>query len=204
MVNHVAFKLFAEQKGTEWPYKELHRTRSSFISRWLLFSSSKYHGVVYRPRGYFVLPTSTMPLDVVQHLIVSECCVPLPKDFCDVIDCMEWWGRIVSSRWEQEVMHLIYQYIQKDGFYDRAPTRYELFYGCIQLWVNMKLTMHYAGHMCIITDVTRVWAKHFDKIYPSDVNDFFTLAVKSMQFISNEIEAITNTNNYYVDDVQSD
>jgi hypothetical protein len=60
-----------------FPYDEvLHMRHDAYHLKWLLVES-KSHGVLWHPRGLFLLPTDALDNDTVQSIILSKCGFPL-------------------------------------------------------------------------------------------------------------------------------
>ena len=103
----ISFKEFMFTEGNKFPYNNLKVTRNGIHPRWLLTEGSYSSGSLLRTRNFFLIPSSSLPKKTVQRLILDKAVLPLPDDFCDVVDCMETWGRSLSYRWEQEVLKLM-------------------------------------------------------------------------------------------------
>ena len=63
-------------------------------------------------RSVFVeAPVSASVFDKVevQSLIMGKLELPVPPDYNDIINVLEWWGRSISGSWQQELLKLLFE-----------------------------------------------------------------------------------------------
>ena len=108
--------------------------------------SSCYVGSLFRPRNLFVVPSSCMRKDHVQELIFSKEAVPLPLDYDDIMDVMEWWGRSVSGTWQQSAMKLLFDSITTNHSMSWKDAIYE----SLVLLLEEKPRHHGAGYAATV------------------------------------------------------
>ena len=96
-------------------------------------------GVRYSSTPYFLLRTSTLPLETVQDIIINKNAIPLPELYCEIIETVEFWGRLKHPRWPERVLLLFHRFLDLvHSFYDGPPTKDELFYESIYELMNLK------------------------------------------------------------------
>ena len=196
LFNKEAFKLLA--MGDAYPYNEIKATRHGFFTSWLLLENR-----CQEPRSkHCTLRTSSLENDTVTLLIVTRQALPLPQDYCDVLDCMDWWGRRISQRWYEVVLEMMFLDLSSGQKVDREC----LFKNCISFrmneMVNEAINVDPAWLMLC-------WHNLFDNTYMYDTKDFFGCAVKSIQWIRFKIEhdqqlATLEMNNHLVEDDETE
>lgn len=122
----------------------------------------------------------------VQSLIISKAAVPLPPDYCDVIDCMEWWGRNVNCNWEQRTLASFKEWLDPSNGYDKSPERKELFFYVIIELVKIKLDYQYNWSE-FKGQVMEQWMDEYKEWY-KETNEFFTLSVRTIHYINDKME----------------
>ena len=174
-----------QQNKDAFPYCDVRKTRGSFHTKWILMSC-RNNGILFRPTGVFLLRTGCLPLHVIQDIIVTKAGLPLPPDYSDVADCMEWWGASIRDQWRQKVLEFFYSSLSQKN--PPGLSRSEVFGACIFQWVD-----------CSVRDDLEPWVQNTIKLewkcyYSSRCHigqDFFFLAVDSMHFVKSRIDQYT-------------
>ena len=175
---------FLDDKGHLWPYNSIRRTRSGLHPKWMLIHQ-KNHGVCFRPNGFFVCPAGNLPTTAVQNIIISESGYPLPPVYCEVAEVVEHWGRGINPRWEQKVLEWFYQ----DLRHGCPEEKCDLFHGAIHLLIDaMNETRAEILQPYFLSEE---WNQFFEVAYLTD-HDFYSLAVKSVQFCDGLFEERRN------------
>jgi hypothetical protein len=178
------FKAFVKANGERFPFNDIKRTRTSFITRWILVRSHGASEVRYRPSNVFGVRTSCFTNAHLQSTIVSGNGIPVPPDFCDVLDCMEFWGRAVCARWEQDVISMFWDYLRPRGL-DITIGRGDLFYDCIMLLMERKLNNYVFYHIEKV-QILQQWQAFYGQRFVTTKN-YFELATESIWFVEDLI-----------------
>ncbi|CAB9518951.1 hypothetical protein SEMRO_976_G226910.1 [Seminavis robusta] len=190
MYNQQAFEAFVRAKGDVFPFNQLKKTRSSFRTRWVLLKSPSPTGIIYRPTKLFALPASCIRNDLLQEGIIAGNYLPLPPDYCDVLDCMEWWGRGVDPKWEQSILGMFEYYLANPEIFSIAG-RKELFYDCITLHIETKYSYIDGLNK---TQEMEYWPVYFGYLYES-TTDYFELATASIRYADNRLWVLHHYHN---------
>ena len=119
----------------KFPYNELLQTRhGGYHCKWLLVKV-KNHGVLFHSRGFFLLLTGAIPNEILQNMITSKTAFPLPQEYSEMADCLEWWGRAIDGHWEQDVLGLMYLCLEEGMPVQKS----KLFEFSIGILVDMKI-----------------------------------------------------------------
>ena len=166
MFNKEAFKLMATATDS-YPYNEIRTTRQGFLTSWLLVRIHQGEQPRFRPRRRKqAIHTSSLDKDTVTHLIVSGQALPVPQDYCDVLDVLDWWGRRISQSWYESVVEMMYCDLYNGQKVDRGC----LFKNCISFHMNdMADDAVGLDRSWIIL----CWHNFFDHTYMYDTKDFF-------------------------------
>ena len=203
MFNKEAFKLMA-MGDDAYPFNEIRATRQGFIVSWLLLETHQPRSLRFRAGSKVALHTSGLDKTTVTHLIVSGQGLPLPQDYCEVLDCTEWWGRGLSPQWYETVLEMMHLDLKQGQKVDREC----LFKNCISFHVNEIINN--TAHGISRAWITLCWHNFFDNTYMYDTKDFFACAVRSIQFTKEKIAhnhhlaMLENNNNYVEDDNDED
>jgi hypothetical protein len=180
LVSNAAVITFMEKKGGLFPYAAVKHTRQGYYPKWLLLNSKcGSNDIRFRGNSLFLLRTACVTGDVVQSLIISEVALPLPPDFDDVADCMEWWGRCISGQWYLEVLSLFKEYLTPNGFYHVLPTKERLFHDCIFQLIFKKIRDYYAVSPKTF-ELVHYWQAYYASAFKQTV-DFFDIACGSIR-----------------------
>lgn len=181
MFDKDTFKLMA--LSTTFPYCEIPSTRHGFRVKWLLFDVPKSTVLFKRSTKYAVPASSVGDMEAATDLIVKKQALPLPNDYADIMDVMEWWGRTVSPLWHQTVLDLMYYNLKNE----RNISRENLFYRCIAHRVEDML-----NSLTINSDaapaIMEQWIAFFENIYKYETKDYFGCCVNSFRFVENKVE----------------
>jgi hypothetical protein len=182
--NKAIFDTFVKDNGDAFPYSDAKRTRSSFLTKWLLLKSKCASNVLFRPSNVYVMRSSCFTNRHLQDTIVSGNGIPLPPDFCDVIDCMEYWGRMICPRWEQDVLSLMWDVLRPRGLVGVEIKRSDLFYDCIMLLLERKLGAYpFINKVAVLQE----WQNFFYEVLMLTTSDYFKCATESIWFVEARI-----------------
>ena len=201
MFDSTTFKLMAT--GTTYPYCDIPSTRNGFRVKWLLFEA-KNRTVLFKRGSRYAVPASTLPMETATELIVKKKALPLPQDYADIMDVMDWWGRTVSPSWHATVLDLMHFHL--NGKNEKRSREY-IFYRCIDHRVSEMLdtlTINSEAAPAIMQQ----WISFFETTYKYETRDFFLCCVNSFRFVENKINhaqqvsllAIVTNYNYEMDD----
>ena len=180
-VDKDAFKLMA--MGATYPYNEIRATRQGFIATWLILEATQPTTIRFKAGTKLALHTSCVDNSTSTHLIVTKQGMPLPQDYSDIMDCMDWWGRTISPRWHENVTEYMY-YKLKSG--DKL-SREKLFKQCIEFHISDRLNSELTINQESAPWIEQQWSYFFDRTYEFDSKDFFDCAVRSIQFMRNRV-----------------
>ena len=143
-----------------------------------------------RKEGYHAVKTSCLSNENVQQLIMAHDGIPLPADFCEVVDGLETWGGIHWTCWLEKSLHLMYEYMREDNMYGGVgPTKMRSFHDCILLGVQWKAGWRYLTntpeHNLALTN----WNTCF-WIRCCETYSFHQLCLDSMDCVAGMIESI--------------
>jgi hypothetical protein len=175
------FELFLANRGNYYPYNSIRTTRNGIYPRWILLESRQPH-LLFCNNGFHLTPTACLSNETMQEMIVIDKAIPLPSDYDDIAFCMEYWGRGVCGLWQQQVLSVAHSFLSEG---EHLPKKY-LYYEMIYLLVERKVDSFFLHHdiRCAIKDG---FARYFNKTFESETNDFFHLAVRSIQYCDNLI-----------------
>lgn len=176
-----SIKHFLDEHGEQYPYNEIRRTRQGLHAKWLI-TKCRNHGVFLQNNNYFVMRAGTVDFRTMQDLISSKQAVPVTPTYTEIIDCMEYWGRAIDSRWYEDVVKRIYRSNETIERNDR----FHAFFDCVSLRVEDILY-----HRLFNEDQHRYncyfqFRLFFETSYGPGCS-FFDIAVKSFQFIDSEL-----------------
>lgn len=191
------FKVFYERYKDTFPYNQVRVTRNSIHSKWLLMGC-KHPGIMFYTGRLFATLSETMDKATVDCLIVSRKAVPLPDDFCTVMDSMYFWGRCISFQWYRKTLELLNYFLrQGDCEFQRGTNmKTYLYREVIGIRVQQRIQMSFAGGN---TALYEAWRKHYKERINSGETEFFGLAVSSFQFLSNEMTSLEFESQYHAD-----
>jgi len=183
----LAFASFVEEYGGNYPYCDVLLTRTSFHTRWL-FMYGTNHGIVHAGPlpSWKAVPTSVFDKGTVQQLIVSGQALPAPREMCDILDCVDYWGRALDPEWYFKMVELMASWCS-DGF---APNTELLLGQCIQMRVRRMLDQ-YSGMPWLDgthgSELEVKWLAFFLEEFHdrghSNSKDFYQLCVVSIHFV---------------------
>jgi hypothetical protein len=124
----------------------------------------------------------------VQRMIVSRRAIPLPDNFCHVMDSMYHWGRCMSALWYMKTLELFKFYLFHDDndFQRRCLLKTFLYREVIRIRMY-EILLTSSFQVCHYT-VQRAWSRHYNERVDSGETEVFMLAVSSIEFVRNEIE----------------
>jgi hypothetical protein len=135
----------------------LKTCHSGYHSKWILLKATNY-GILFRCRGFFLLPTKAIPHEIVQKIIHSGSAFPLPKDFSEMADSLEWWRRAVDCDWEQNILGLMYTCCKEQTPMDRK----NMFKFSIGMLVDRKMEQHSQSDVPLF--LKEDWLEYFDTL----------------------------------------
>lgn len=180
-VTRAAFQEFVIEWGETFPYNDIRKTRGGLYPKWLLMKAN-HHGVLFRPREYFLVRTACLSNDVTQVIITKREGLPLPRDYSEVADCLEHWGRRIDGQWEQAALNMLCEFLLNG----EVMSRRDLFYQCLVLLVERHLLM--ADFDCgLIAVVIDSYFYSYYRMYHEESKVFHELARKSIAFAHDTI-----------------
>jgi len=185
-----AVKAFVEEKMETFPYSEVPHTRRGFYPKWLLAMTGSTRGIFGRKHGYYVIKSSCLNHDNLQMLIMDGDGVPLPPDFCEVVDTLETWGATRYSLWLQKALFVMHGHVAEDNMYGNiAPNKLKLFYDCILPMVGYRAGQHFGRNGTRYNRVLTSWITYF-WVRCRETCAFRDLATNSWWFVDGLVETI--------------
>lgn len=178
MISKAAFALFMAENGSEYPHNDVRQTRRGLYPRWLLLEAEQDVSL-FHPRGYFLLRTSCLSNDLMQHIIVNKEGIPLPDDYNEVADVMECWGISISGLWQQNALHMMHEFLTHGEQMDTPHLHYQ----CVVLIVERRLRELFHDNS-VVTDVIESFQLHFYRQCREQTHDFYHLALDSLSFLN--------------------
>jgi hypothetical protein len=131
-----------------------------------------------------------MDKEIVQRMIVSRRAIPLPDIFCHVMDSMYHWGRCINAKWYMKTLELFkfYLFHHDIDFHRRCLVKRFLYREVIRIRMN-EILLSSSFQVCHYT-VLRNWSRHYNEHVDNGETDFYLLAVSSIEFVRNEMNAI--------------
>ena len=135
---------------------------------------------------------STMDADVVQYLIVERQAMPLPPDFCNILDSMFHWGRAVHSRWYHKCLVLCAFYLRMEDLDRAVVTTRQLSMDVIQIRVLQMLEDHFVSNPAAKSEGFNRWLEQFNDGITSTFKpeDFFGMATASISYTNYVIDEL--------------
>ena len=164
--SEAAFTLFVKENDT-FPYNAVPQTRRMLHPSWILVKSPCHTGAIFRPRNYYVLPSSAINKKDLQVMIMNKSAMPIPKEYDGIIEVMEWWGRSINGNWQQQVFVMLDESMQQSEPMSSRTAMYE----CLVLLLEEKLRYSWANYQ---TTVARI----------ENFNTFFTIRMTILRRIS--------------------
>ena len=184
-VSKAVFSAFLEANRSVFPYKDIRCTRTAYHPKWILFLSPCFTGSLNRPRNYFLLHVSCVSKSEVQQLIVSKAAYPLPSDYDEVIDVIDWWGRSLSGRWQQEVLTLVHRSLSTN----KSMTRYCLMRESLELLLIALMDGYSVNNHEARASLLAAFQSCFQIMYEMTSGEYIfrELAVKTIHFFNTNI-----------------
>jgi hypothetical protein len=181
-----------------FPYNEVHVTRHSRYSKWVLVESKSRAGIMFYTGRLFIMLSQTMDQEIVQHLICTHkaLALSLSEDFSTVMDCMYFWGRNISFQWYRKIIELFIFYLRYGDIERTTFRKTDLYHEVIHLRVLQRIHMSFAGGYNTVYDA---WIQHYNERIHSGETNFFMLAVSSFQFLSNEVTTFKLESQYHAE-----
>ena len=180
MTKSSAFKLFMKRHSDEFPYSHLRMTRRRYHCKWVLFVNDRWN---YRDlqSGFALVETKCISKSLINLLIITASCLPLPPDYNDLADVMPTWGRSIDPNWEVKVNNILRRTLFCCG--SRITGKKELYKNCIHALMSIKARDH------IDKDVfLSEWLISFNSSYPT-THSYRELVELSLDFYANHMEA---------------
>ena len=137
------FKRFYNSVKDQFPYNDVRVSRNRFDVKWVLMTCKTDPGILFHHGKLYPLLCSTVEADIVQHLIISKQALPLPHDFCLLMDCMFYWGRSLHGPWYNKTLELINFYLQTSDLKRTNFTATDLYCDVIQMRVQQIIGVHF-------------------------------------------------------------
>ena len=185
-INGSRFREFHERVKDQFPYNDLKTTRTSYRAKWLLMSCKTDPGILFYHVKFYPLLCSTLDVKCVQELIITKKGIPLPADFCSVLDCMFHWGRSLSWSWYNKSLELMNYYLTMSDLNRAEFKETDLYLDVIQMRVLQLINHHFEhGNSSMSED----WLQYYRGLVNSGERDFFSLAVASFRYTNVLINA---------------
>ena len=125
-----------------------------------------------------------------QSIIQSQTGYPLPQNFSEMADSLEWWGRVVDCHWQQNVLGLMYLCLKEVTFVGRK----KLFDFSIGMLVDMKIEERSPCDIPLL--LKEDWLDYFN----TSLNNasFFTCTMRTIQYIDKRINNFITEQNTVV------
>lgn len=194
MVSKETFSQFMANHGNHYPYNDVPQTRTSLRPTYLLMKTPVSH-VLFDRSGLHLLPTSCMPNNAVQEIILCEKGLPLPGDYSDIADCLECWGREKNYEWVQDALLMFFGLLHEQIKLSRQSLFYETL--CLLL---QRMWCHVFEDSDKMADALQHWHSHFLQHYSRESGDFFKIACKTIRFADMVIQLERHPNEFNVAD----
>jgi hypothetical protein len=193
------FMGFYESHKDKFPYNQVRCTRRSIYSKWLLVETRSDPGIRFYSGRLFAMLSKTMDKKMVQRMIVSRRALPLPDEFCSVMDSMYHWGRCISANWYRKTLELLKYYLLNGDDIQRG-TNWKTFLHreVIRLRVLERL-----NNVLDAGAVLQAWSQHYKERVEFGETEFFMLAVSSIRFVNNEVTRLQVRSQYRPDSSMS-
>lgn len=172
------FDRFCSDKATECPFNNIRIARNAFHCKWLV---SKGCGAtsVFRRGHCHLIPTSALSLATVNTTIANGNAFPVPTNLNDVVDTVEWWGRRVSSAWEQTLLHLL----MNDCFKDKnTPIISHQHFAFVAILLQERIREHVAHGSDDFENTMSAHVEWFDNNWQPTL-PFFDFVIQSLRWL---------------------
>ena len=177
MVTKEAFEAFMVENGNKFPYNAVRTTRTSFITSWLLFCGSVRNGdTLFRPSPIYAVPSSCFDLNSITSLIVDQVAVPLPFEFGEIMNSLNWWGARINGAWEQDVLNIFGKLLMPREL--AGPSRKDLFYYCLKR-LMCRMVQYRPNKVQLLDN----WAHYYDDYLYQPRSEFFSIATESIRWM---------------------
>jgi hypothetical protein len=180
LVSPAEFSYFLSKFGSNYPYKEISKTRRRFHVKWIITNKPIFRtGAIPRNIGYYTaIPSSSLDDDLVQYLIIHKKAQPVPAVMSIILDWMYCWGRGQDVSWYSQVVDwlhfLLYHGIQLS---DKLVLR-----DCVEYRMR-KLIVERGQDL---NTIIPLFHEYFDEeYYEKGVKDFYELALRSINWFRN-------------------
>jgi len=184
-------KWFVEQNQDVCPCNAAPQTRCGCYPKWALTVSRSADGAVWRNVGCHVLKSSCLNHGNLQNLIMDGDAVPLPADFCEVVDSLETWGACHWTGWMTRALHLMHEHLKDDDNMHGgiAPNKMKLFHDCILLRAERETMFCFLLNSANFTRVLDSWNTHF-WARCRETHSFHELATDSIHCVDEMLRSI--------------
>jgi len=177
----LSIKSFMDEHKDSYPYSYVPCTRQGYYPKWLLATSKT---------GYYAIKSSCLSHENIQNLIISYDGIPLPAEFCEVVDYLEKWGAFHWSIWMEKSLQLMYEYMREDNMYGGVgPARMRLFHDCILLCAQWNAGLSHHSNSADYNLVLTNWNTYY-WVCCLEVASFHKLAVDSINHVRGMLECI--------------
>lgn len=181
------FEHFASTTGLNQPYCDVLQTRSNYHCKWLLLKAKSTAGILRRKRGFYVLQAVCVSKTTQRDMIIRGEAIPLSPVYDDLINCIETWGNRLKSGWAQDVYHYIHENLNDTD-------KQSIYSECIYKLVRRVVSSAFTGPTRV--SLIEEWIDYFDVNYDMWSNDFYRLAVATVQFLDDRILEMQYAWNY--------
>ncbi len=170
------FKYFLQHFGSKYPYKEVTKTRRKFHVKWIITNKPTTAAIPRNQGFHTAIPSSALDDDLVQYLIVYKKAQPVPAFMSNILDWMYCWGRAIDVNWYNSVVDWLH-FLLHHGIHlsDRLVLR-----DCVEY--RMRKVAHIRG--LEVNSSINAWHNYFDGELDNGNVDYYSLAVKSIQFMN--------------------
>ena len=118
--------------------------------------------------------------------------MPLPPDFCNILDSMYHWGRAVCSRWYYKCLVLFAFYLRMEDLDRTVVTTRQLSMDVIQIRVLQMLEDHFVNNPAAKSEGFNRWLEQFNDGISSAFkpDDFFGMATASISYTNYVIDEL--------------
>ena len=134
-----AIKSFVEGNMNTCPHSDVPHARRGFHPKWLPTMSGDKDGICGRRCGCCVIKASCLNNENIQSLMMDGDAIPLPADFCEVVDTLDTWGVNKYTLWLQKALFVMHEYVVEDNMYANvAPNKMKLSMTVFYQWLGIK------------------------------------------------------------------
>ena len=179
-----------DEKKDVHPYNAVPQTRCGYYPKWVMTMSLNADGIVWRKLGHYVIKSSCLNHGNLQNLTMDGDAVPLPAEFCEVVDSLETWGAFHWVGWLEFSLHVMHECLKEDNMCGgNPPNEMRLFHDIILLHVQREPLFCFPSNSADYNRVLENWNTCF-WVRCRETYSFHTLAMDSINCVEEMIRSI--------------